>query len=59
CFGYRLWAADFLPQLAQQAAQIARRDVTPSFVAAELSVGGSPYTPDRAPGRRQRRRRDL
>ncbi|MCC8471600.1 Tn3 family transposase [Xanthomonas phaseoli] len=37
-FGYRLWAADFLPQLAQQAAQIARRDVTPSFVAAELIV---------------------
>jgi hypothetical protein len=29
-FGYRLWSADVLPQLAQQAAQIVRRDVTPS-----------------------------
>ena len=37
-FGYRLWAANFLPQLAQQAAQIVRRDVTPGFVAAELVV---------------------
>ena len=37
-FGYRLWAADILPQLAQQAAHIARRDVTPGFVAAELIV---------------------
>lgn len=37
-FGYRLWTADFLPQLAQQAEQIARRDVTPGFVAAELIV---------------------
>ena len=35
-FGYRLWAADFLPQLAQQAAQIVRRDVMPGFVVAEL-----------------------
>src|SRR5271156_6272564 len=35
-FGYRLWAADFLTQLAQQAAQIVRRDVTPGFVVAEL-----------------------
>jgi hypothetical protein len=37
-FGYRPWAADFLPQLAQQAAQIVRRDVTPGFIAAELIV---------------------
>jgi len=37
-FGYRPWAADFLPQLAQQAGQIVRRDVTPGFVAAELIV---------------------
>ena len=35
-FGYRLWSADFLPQLAQQAAQIVRRDVTPGFIVAEL-----------------------
>ena len=26
-FGYRLWSADFLTQLAQQATQIVRRDV--------------------------------
>jgi TnpA family transposase len=37
-FGYRLWSADFLPQLAQKAMQIVRRDVTPGFVAAELIV---------------------
>jgi len=37
-FGYTPWTAGFLPQLAQQAAQIARRDVTPGFVAAELIV---------------------
>ena len=37
-FGYRPWAADFLPQLAQQAEQIVRRDVMPGFVAAELIV---------------------
>lgn len=35
-FSYRPWATNFLPQLAQQAAQIVRRDVTPGFVAAEL-----------------------
>lgn len=37
-FGYRPWAAGFLQQLAQQAAQIVRRDVTPGFVVAELIV---------------------
>ena len=37
-FGYRLWSADFLPQLRQQVAQILRRDVTPGFVVAELVV---------------------
>jgi len=37
-FGYQLWSASFLPQLAQQAMQIVRRDVTPGFVAAELIV---------------------
>jgi Domain of unknown function (DUF4158) len=35
-FGYRLWSADFLPQLAQRIAQIIRRDVTPGFIVAEL-----------------------
>lgn len=35
-FGYRLWSADFLPPLAQQVAQIVRRDVTPGFIVAEL-----------------------
>ena len=35
-FGYRLWSADFLTQLAQQAAQIVRRDVTPGFIVAEF-----------------------
>ncbi len=37
-FGYQLWAADFLPQLGQQATQTVRRDVTPGFVAGELIV---------------------
>jgi hypothetical protein len=37
-FSYQPWAAGFLPQLAQQAAQIVRRDVTPGFVATELIV---------------------
>ncbi|MGH1506556.1 Tn3 family transposase [Ralstonia solanacearum] len=37
-YGYRPWVAAFLPQLAQQAEQIVRRDVTPGFVAAELIV---------------------
>lgn len=37
-FGCRLWTADFLPQLGQQATQTVRRDVTPGFVAAELIV---------------------
>ena len=37
-FGYRLWAADFLEQLGQQAALTVRRDVTPGFLATELIV---------------------
>ncbi len=37
-FGFRLWSAEFLPQLAQQATQIVRRDVTPGFIVAELIV---------------------
>jgi TnpA family transposase len=37
-FGYRLWTADFLPQLGKQATQTVKRDVTPGFVAAELIV---------------------
>lgn len=35
-FGYRLWSAEFLPPLTQQAAQIVRRDITPGFIVAEL-----------------------
>jgi Domain of unknown function (DUF4158) len=35
-FGYRLWVADFLPQLTQRAAQTVRRDVAPGFIVAEL-----------------------
>jgi TnpA family transposase len=35
-FGYQLWSATFLPQLAQQSAQIVRRDVTPGFIVTEL-----------------------
>ena len=35
-FGYRLWSADLLPLLVQQAAQIVRRDVTPGFIVPEL-----------------------
>ena len=37
-FDYQPWAADFLPQLAQHAAQTVRRDVMPGFIAAELIV---------------------
>ena len=35
-FGYRPWLADSLTQLARQAAQVVRRDVTPGFIVAEL-----------------------
>jgi len=35
-FGYRVWSADCLPALAQQAAQVVRCDVTPGFIVAEL-----------------------
>ena len=37
-FGYRLWTADLLAQLAHQGEQIVRRNVTPGFVAAQLIV---------------------
>ena len=37
-FGCRQWSGEFFAQLAKQAAQIALRDVTPGFVAAELIV---------------------
>lgn len=37
-FGYRLWLAEFLPQLAQLAAQVAHRDVAPGFIVAELNA---------------------
>jgi TnpA family transposase len=35
-FAYRLWSSDDLPNLVQRATQIARRDVTPGFIVAEL-----------------------
>ena len=35
-FAYRLWSADFLPELTRQVARIVRRDATPSFVVTEL-----------------------
>jgi hypothetical protein len=35
-FGYRLWSATDQPSLAEAAAQLARRDVTPAFVLIEL-----------------------
>jgi TnpA family transposase len=35
-FSYRVWSAEFLPQLTQQIAHIVRRDVTPGFIVAEL-----------------------
>jgi Domain of unknown function (DUF4158) len=35
-FGYRLWAADFLPMLTGRANQVVSCDVTPSFIVAEL-----------------------
>ena len=35
-FGYRLWAADFLPALVERATQVVSRDVTPSFILVEL-----------------------
>jgi len=35
-FDYRMWSAELLPQLIRQIAQIVRRDVTPSFIVAEL-----------------------
>ena len=35
-FAYRLWSADFLPELKQQADQIVRRDTVPGFIVTEL-----------------------
>ena len=43
-FGYQPWAATVLPQLAQRAEQVVRRDVTPGFVAAELIVWLNEHT---------------
>ncbi|OOW86836.1 transposase [Xanthomonas campestris pv. vitiswoodrowii] len=42
-FGYRAWTADTLPPLAEQATQVARRDVTPGFIAAELIIWLNAY----------------
>jgi TnpA family transposase len=35
-FGYRLWSSEFQDHLVLQAEQIARRDVSPAFIVAEL-----------------------
>jgi TnpA family transposase len=35
-FGYRLWASEFTEHLVEQALQIARRDVAPSFIVGEI-----------------------
>ena len=46
-FGYRLWTSDFLDHLVQQATQIARRDVTPSFIVTELIAYLNEYKVER------------
>jgi TnpA family transposase len=46
-FGYRLWSSDFLDHLLQQAAQTARRDITPSFIVAELVAYLNEYKVER------------
>ena len=35
-FAYRLWSGEYLAHLAQRVTEIARRDVTPGFIVAEL-----------------------
>lgn len=35
-YGFRLWPAQFSPQLAERAGQLALRDVTPAFILTEL-----------------------
>ncbi len=37
-YEYQSWRRNFLPQLHEQALQMARRDVTPGFIAAELII---------------------
>jgi hypothetical protein len=46
-FGFRLWSGEFLPHLAQQAEQIARRDITPGFIVAELVTYLNEYKVER------------
>ena len=46
-FGYRLWSSDYHAHLTQHAAQIARRDVTPGFVVAELIAYLNKYKVER------------
>lgn len=46
-FGFRLWSGEFLPHLAQQAEQIARRDITPGFIVAELVAYLNEYKVER------------
>lgn len=37
-FNYHLWSAELLPQLVNKTAQIVHRDVSPSFIVAELLI---------------------
>lgn len=46
-FGYRLWSSEFLPHLMQQAEQIARRDIAPGFIVAELVAYLNEYKVER------------
>lgn len=46
-FGYRLWSSEFFEHLVQQATQIARRDITPGFVVAELVAYLNEYKVER------------
>lgn len=46
-FGYRLWSSEFLPHLVQQVEQIARRDIAPGFIVAELIAYLNEYRVER------------
>ena len=50
-FGYRLWSATDQPSLAEAAAQLARRDVTPALCS-DRAAGVLERSEDRAPGLR-------
>jgi TnpA family transposase len=46
-FGYRLWSGEFLDHLVQHATQITHRDITPSFIVAELITYLNEYKVER------------